>query len=67
MKVIAEGVETLDQLEFLKKQDCDQAQVFLIGRPMFIHQFANWMHKYLDEENQNAYWQEHTDSPSLSS
>jgi diguanylate cyclase (GGDEF)-like protein/PAS domain S-box-containing protein len=46
MKVIAEGVETLEQLEFLKKVNCDQAQGFLIGRPMVRHQFEQWMLKY---------------------
>ena len=32
--VIAEGVETIDQLEYLRSVDCDQAQGFYLGRPM---------------------------------
>lgn len=32
--VIAEGVETVDQLEYLRSVDCDQAQGFYLGRPM---------------------------------
>lgn len=32
--VVAEGVETADQFEFLKKLKCDRMQGYLIGRPM---------------------------------
>jgi diguanylate cyclase (GGDEF)-like protein len=34
MEVIAEGVETSDQLEVLRELDCDVAQGFLLGRPV---------------------------------
>ena len=34
MKVVAEGVETVEQLELLKELGCDYAQGFLIERPM---------------------------------
>lgn len=34
LKVIAEGVETEDQLDFLRKHHCDIVQGFLISRPV---------------------------------
>jgi EAL domain-containing protein (putative c-di-GMP-specific phosphodiesterase class I) len=39
LKVIAEGVETQQQLEFLRAHKCDQAQGFLIGRPVPVAEF----------------------------
>jgi diguanylate cyclase (GGDEF)-like protein/PAS domain S-box-containing protein len=40
LTVIAEGVETLAQLDFLRGHDCDEVQGFLLGRPMPAHQFT---------------------------
>jgi EAL domain-containing protein (putative c-di-GMP-specific phosphodiesterase class I) len=34
LKVVAEGVETKDQLDFLAAQDCDQMQGFYFARPL---------------------------------
>ena len=34
MKVVAEGVETLEQLEFLKKSGCDYAQGYYFSKPI---------------------------------
>lgn len=36
---IAEGVETKEQLEILKKLGCEQAQGFLLGRPVSVDEF----------------------------
>ncbi|MDP3976958.1 MAG: EAL domain-containing protein [Pseudomonas sp.] len=40
LSVIAEGVETQAQLDFLRIHDCDEVQGYLLGRPMPAHQFA---------------------------
>jgi len=36
LPVLAEGVESADQLEFLKRENCDEIQGYLIGRPQPI-------------------------------
>jgi EAL domain-containing protein (putative c-di-GMP-specific phosphodiesterase class I) len=40
MRVVAEGVETLEELEFLRAQQCDEAQGYFFSRPMPPRQFA---------------------------
>ncbi len=34
LSVVAEGVETAEQLEIIRELGCDKAQGFLLGRPM---------------------------------
>lgn len=34
LETIAEGVETEEQYEYLKKVNCDNIQGFLLGKPM---------------------------------
>lgn len=36
--VVAEGVETKEQLEYLRQTNCNEAQGYLIGRPMLADQ-----------------------------
>lgn len=40
LRVIAEGVETADELTFLREQDCDEVQGFYFSRPVPADQFA---------------------------
>ena len=42
MKVIAEGVETQEQLEYLKSIACDQYQGYLCSRPMNVKDFEDF-------------------------
>jgi len=40
LKLVAEGVEKQEQLEFLRSINCDYAQGFLFHRPLFAEQFT---------------------------
>ena len=42
LRVIAEGVETAAQFEFLKEHGCEEAQGFLISRPLEHGEFLAW-------------------------
>jgi diguanylate cyclase (GGDEF)-like protein len=43
LDVVAEGVETNEQKEFLKKQNCNIMQGHLFGYPMHAVQIAEWL------------------------
>lgn len=43
LQVIAEGVETQEQKNFLEKNNCHNYQGFLFGRPLAVDQFENFI------------------------
>jgi PAS domain-containing protein len=42
MRVVAEGVETTDQLDRLVRADCDIIQGYLVGKPMSLRLTERW-------------------------
>jgi diguanylate cyclase (GGDEF)-like protein len=46
LQVIAEGVETQAALAWLSENGCEQAQGFLISKPMPAEEFATWVKNY---------------------
>jgi diguanylate cyclase (GGDEF)-like protein/PAS domain S-box-containing protein len=51
LRVVAEGVETLEQLEFLRARQCDEAQGYYFSRPVPPQQFANLLRAGLSAPN----------------
>ena len=43
LRVIAEGVETLEQAEFLRKVGCDRVQGYLLGHPVESGAYVQWL------------------------
>ncbi|MEN5199074.1 EAL domain-containing protein [Pseudomonas wadenswilerensis] len=46
LNIIAEGVETAEQLSFLKAQDCEQGQGYYFSKPLDPAAFARLLHTY---------------------
>ncbi|GEM47046.1 bifunctional diguanylate cyclase/phosphodiesterase [Deinococcus cellulosilyticus] len=49
--VIAEGVETKQQVEWLKARDCDYVQGYYYARPMPAPDFVKFVHEFLQQGN----------------
>ena len=43
ISIVAEGVETQEQLSFLADEACDQVQGYLLGKPAPIETYAEWI------------------------
>jgi diguanylate cyclase (GGDEF)-like protein len=43
LRVVAEGVETLQQAEFLREHDCDELQGYLFSRPVPSEEFTRFL------------------------
>ena len=48
LSVIAEGIETQAQLDFLQKNHCDEIQGFFISHPLTEEEFTAWLSEYQD-------------------
>lgn len=48
LPVLAEGVETGEELKFLQSEACDEVQGYLVGRPSAIEEFRNLTHDEAD-------------------
>lgn len=46
LKVTAEGVETEEQMEFLKGEKCDALQGYYLGRPVAAEDFEKILHEF---------------------
>jgi diguanylate cyclase (GGDEF)-like protein len=46
LQVLAEGVETQEQLKFLKDEQCHEAQGFLFSKPLTVQEFEDFMRSY---------------------
>jgi len=46
MKVVAEGVETQEQADFLRTHGCDQLQGYLLSRPIDAAAFVGWFARH---------------------
>lgn len=43
LKIVAEGVESLEQAEFLRREGCDLIQGYLFAKPMPPEELAEWL------------------------
>ncbi len=50
MYVIAEGVETKEQFEYLKEENCDAMQGYYKCKPLPVKEFDEWLHQYRKSE-----------------
>ncbi|MBV5278722.1 MAG: bifunctional diguanylate cyclase/phosphodiesterase [Campylobacteraceae bacterium] len=52
LRVIAEGVETKEQLDFLRENGCDEVQGYYFSRPLNVDDFEKFIRNYAIKEQQ---------------
>jgi diguanylate cyclase (GGDEF)-like protein/PAS domain S-box-containing protein len=62
LRVVAEGVETLEELAFLQAQRCDEAQGYYFCRPVPAEQFAELLHTGISKTALEAFGHHHLDA-----
>lgn len=60
LNVLAEGVESEQQLEFLNQHGCDFYQGYLFHRPVPVDELEKWLRKYLCDDSLKLLWQRGT-------
>jgi len=56
LKIVAEGIETEEQLRILKEFDCDFIQGYLIGKPM---EAADFEHRFIESYSKEIHYDEY--------
>ncbi|MDO7899567.1 putative bifunctional diguanylate cyclase/phosphodiesterase [Pseudomonas citrulli] len=51
LHIIAEGVETLEQLDFLRAHQCEEAQGYFFSKPVEPQAFVQWMAEWEQRPN----------------
>lgn len=62
LDVVVEGVETMEQLEYLKRYECDYIQGYVFSRPLPAEQFAQYY--FFRQEQDNSIFMHHDQLPS---
>lgn len=53
LRTIAEGVETVEQLDFLRAQGCHEIQGYYFSTPLPVDQFLTLLEQHPQKINQN--------------